>query len=1145
MASTRSRSRVTRQQLEQENEELRRLLAQKEAEPSLRPAEEDLKASERRFRSLIENGAEQISILSQDGTLLYENPTTRTILNYAHGSLIGQSVWDIVHPDDLSRLRAEFELLLQNPDAHPRDEFRLRSSDGSWRWVEGVATNLLSEPSIHGIVLNYHDITERKQSEVSFRYLFANNPQPMWVYDLETLAFLEVNEAAIEKYGYSHDEFMQMTIRDIRLPDEWLRLELNLARTRPPQERTGPWKHRTKDGRLIDVEITSHEIEFLGHKARLVLVTDITERKHAEESLRQNEDRYRDLVENSHDLICTHDLDGNLLSVNPYPGEILGYSTEELLQMNLRDVLTPEAQMYLPDYLSNIRQHGVAKGDMHVKTRRGEVRIWEYRNTLRTEGVETPIVRGMARDVTEQRRAEEKFKQSERELAEAQRVAHLGSWTREEPSGAVRWSTETYRIFGVEPGTPVDYQTFIRRVHPEDVASVEESLQRALATGGEFRYEFRIILDTGETKNVVEMGHPIRDASGKVAGFFGIAQDITERKQAEEKLRQSERDLAEAQRVARVGSWRREVPSQIVRWSEEMFEIFGVERGTPVTYETFIRRVHPEDVPRVEQDSERALAEGAEFQHEFRIVLSTGAIRSIREVGHAVKDANGNVTGLFGTAQDITEQSRAEEQLRYQAALLANISDGIIATDASYRITSWNQAAEAMVGWKAEEVLGKDLRIVLPYGEGNQGLRPADMPGDHFRTEYTLARKDGTPIWIETSYITMRDAMGRITARVGVSRDMTDRKRAEERERQQMQRLLALREIDTAITSSLDERFTLNMLLTQVTSTLEVDAAAVLLLNSVMGTLNFAAGHGFRQPPARSEVPLTAYHSGDAARERRVVIEPDLQRSALPFARREMVEQEQFKAYVAAPLIAKGEVKGVLEIFHRSQLAPDAEWLDFLQTLAGQAAIAIDNAQLFEGLQRSNFELAIAYDSTIEGWSRALDLRDKETEGHTQRVTALTIALAKALGFSNEEIVHVRRGALLHDIGKMGVPDAILLKPGPLTDEEWVLMKKHPSFAYELLTPIRYLKSAALDIPYCHHERWDGSGYPKELKGEQIPFSARIFAVIDVWDALTSDRPYRPAWTKEQAVEYIRAQSGTQFDPRVVEAFVEMLREGA
>jgi putative nucleotidyltransferase with HDIG domain len=197
----------------------------------------------------------------------------------------------------------------------------------------------------------------------------------------------------------------------------------------------------------------------------------------------------------------------------------------------------------------------------------------------------------------------------------------------------------------------------------------------------------------------------------------------------------------------------------------------------------------------------------------------------------------------------------------------------------------------------------------------------------------------------------------------------------------------------------------------------------------------------------------------------------------------------------------------------------------------------LDILLLFQSKQCFHYsknELSIAYDETIEGWSRALDLRDKETEGHTQRVTETTIKLARLFGLNEEEIIQVRRGALLHDIGKMGVPDGILLKPGPLTDDEWVIMRQHPQFAFDMLSPIYYLKSA-LDIPYCHREKWDGSGYPRGLEGEEIPLEARIFAVVDVWDALTSDRPYRPAWPEKKVLEHIQSQTGTHFDPQVVE----------
>ena len=359
--------------------------------------------------------------------------------------------------------------------------------------------------------------------------------------------------------------------------------------------------------------------------------------------------------------------------------------------------------------------------------------------------------------------------------------------------------------------------------------------------------------------------------------------------------------------------------------------------------------------------------------------------------------------------------------------------------------------------------------------------------------------------------------------------------------RRRLEHLQALRAIDVAIISNYDLRQRLDVLLKHITEQLGVDAVVILLMDANRQYLEYGASCGLHSSMLRfTRLRLGEGIAGRAAQQSEILHIHDLQADPQTLAYSPSLVHEGFRSYYAAPLIAQGKLQGVLEIFHRTTLNPDAEWLGFLEALAGQAAIAIENTSLFEDLQRTNVELSQAYDTTIEGWSRALDLRDKETEGHTQRVTDLTLELARSFGFSEMELEHMRRGALLHDIGKMGVPDEILLKPGKLTKGEWRVMRKHPGLAHEMLLPITYLRPA-LDIPYCHHEKWDGSGYPRRLKGEEIPLTARIFAVVDVWDALTSDRPYRPALSPEDSLAYIRAETGTHFDPQVVAAFVTLL----
>jgi len=354
-----------------------------------------------------------------------------------------------------------------------------------------------------------------------------------------------------------------------------------------------------------------------------------------------------------------------------------------------------------------------------------------------------------------------------------------------------------------------------------------------------------------------------------------------------------------------------------------------------------------------------------------------------------------------------------------------------------------------------------------------------------------------------------------------------------------LKQLQGLRNIDMTIAGSLDLDLTFNVILKEVTTLLDLDAAAILRLEKDTAALRYEAGHGFYG----EKLPSIAFQPGEGlagqvVKERKPVHIDDLGKVVSDPVQGPLLERERFATYYAVPLIAKGRIQGVLEAYHRNVQEMDEEWFEFLQALASQTAIAIDNSELLQNMENANLDLLQAYDATIEGWAYALGLKDEETEDHSQSVTRLTLQIARKMGIKDEALVHVKRGALLHDIGKMGVPDSILLKPGPLTDEEWKIMREHPSHAHKMLSRIEYLKPA-LDIPYCHHEKYDGSGYPRGLKGEEIPLEARIFAVIDVYDALTSDRPYRKAWSKESALQYIREESGKHFDPEVVKVFLQ------
>jgi len=358
--------------------------------------------------------------------------------------------------------------------------------------------------------------------------------------------------------------------------------------------------------------------------------------------------------------------------------------------------------------------------------------------------------------------------------------------------------------------------------------------------------------------------------------------------------------------------------------------------------------------------------------------------------------------------------------------------------------------------------------------------------------------------------------------------------------KQQLQRLTATRTMDQAILSVQDLSTVLEIFLQQIASSLGVDAVRILLAgqtaqqfecagslgfqNAHEKALNFSASDGYSWQAIPQNENINIHNLMDKTEE----ISP------------EWIQREGFVIYLGLPLISANVCKGTLELFNRSVFEPDAEWLETFSAMAGQVCVALEHFELLERLFRTNRELVQSYDATIQGWSQALELRDQETQGHSRRVTDLAVKLAAVMGYPANKLVNIWRGALLHDIGKMGVPDKSLLKDGPLDDEEWELMRRHPKYAFDLLKGIPFLEEA-LEIPYCHHEKWDGTGYPRGLIGEEIPLAARIFSIVDVWDALGSERCYRKAWPQEKAIDYINGQSGKYFDPQVVDAFLKLI----
>jgi len=870
---------------------------------------------------------------------------------------------------------------------------------------------------------------QRKQTEIQLADALAFNEQILTASPVGILTYkfsgecMSANACVAQMVGATIEQLKQQNFRTL---ESWKRsglFEMAEHAIASRQLVAGDVHVLTTFGK--NVWLRAQFVTFQSGEEQLLLLTfvDITEHKYAEAAMEASERRFRSWIEYSSDIITIIDTAGIIQYESPSIKRLLGYLPEEMLGKNAFSFIHPEDQEKVINLFLERIQHpqGVTSVEFRFRHNDGSWRFLEAIGRVYTDEHGELVALINSRDITERKQAEEAQRDSE---------TRYRTVMENSVEAICLYELETRRVIAANPAfmNLLGYQAEeITNLSMYDIvahekSNIEEFLQRILSDGATSMDE-RLWRRKNGTLVPVEVTANRIQQTGKEL-IFVVGRDITQRKRAEEILREKEQLLSEAQRIGHIGSWSYDIPKDMITFSDEMYRLLDIL---------------PE-----------------EFQHNSQDFL----------------------TLIFPSDRSST------------AAWLEDMKAGMQSKALNFRILSRTG----------------ELRYLHCTGA-------VEFGPDHKPTRF-----------------------------IGIMQDITERKAAEIQINQHIKRLMALSEIDRAIMSSFDQRYTLGVILSQVISQLQVDAADVLLLNEETQILEYMVGQGFRTKLIESaQLSLGESHAGRAARERRMIRLADLRETTSAQSFSMFVSAEGFVSYIGMPLISKGQVKGVLEVYQRSLLQPYQEWLDFFHTLVGQAVIALENAALFGNLQATNEELYRAYDATIEGWSRAMDLRDRETEGHTQRVTRLTLELARAIEMDESQLAHIRRGALLHDIGKLGVPDHILFKPAPLTPEEMEIMQKHPEWAYEMLAPIAYLKPA-LAIPYCHHEKWDGTGYPLGLKGEQIPLEARIFAIVDVWDALRSDRPYRKAWPEEQVLDYIQEHSGTHFDPRVVELFFNVVQ---
>jgi PAS domain S-box-containing protein/putative nucleotidyltransferase with HDIG domain len=530
------------------------------------------------------------------------------------------------------------------------------------------------------------------------------------------------------------------------------------------------------------------------------------------------------------------------------------------------------------------------------------------------------------------------------------------------------------------------------------------------------------------------------------------------------------------------------------------------------------------------------------FETRFRKVNGTSFVGDLHMWG--VWNAAGQLESMEGFLEDITEKRAAQSQIIKLSQAVEQNPIGIVISNGDSLIEYANHGCLDIFGYTPGEMIGQSIRTLVPSTTSPEELeliRNTLKSGEAYRGETQNTKKNGDIFWERFVASPIHNNTDETPNTLILLEDITEQYSNRARITQQVEELSALRTIDLAISSNLDLKATLNIIGNLALKHLRTDAVSIELYDSQFNMLHTAVQSGFELViPEDVPFPVAADLTDWELVEEFSIHIPEKLFERRTGSRLSFPQEDQFNACFGLPLVAKAEVKGLFRVYLKEPLTPEQHWLDFFYNLAAQTAIALDNFEMLRSLKQSNTDLLEATETTIEGWSKALNYRDAETEEHSERTTRWTIELAREMGYSEDDLVYIRRGALLHDIGKVAVPDAILNKPGPLTDEEWVYMRRHPVAAYEVLSPIKFLKKS-LDIPYCHHERWDGSGYPRGLAADEIPLAARIFSVIDVYDALSTDRPYRKAWPQEKVISYLRENKGIQFDPNVVDQFLALL----
>ena len=676
---------------------------------------------------------------------------------------------------------------------------------------------------------------------------------------------------------------------------------------------------------------------------------------------------------------------------------------------------------------------------------------------------------------------------------------------------------------------------------PSELDSARESFATVLAGSAAHKTVYHLVQPGGQAFFADVNAAPVTGSDGQPEGMVLVVRDLTEWSAISTELRDHRRRLDLLMNEAPVQTWTADPSLTITSSMGAGLHAFGMAANqfSGVKVAALFPAPSEFEEHEVVQAHRQALAgQVVSFECQFDGRCFNARVEPLR-------DDQGQITGVIGAGLDVTEDRRAHEALyaseRMAQALLDAVQSLAVLIGVKGEILALNEAAALRFQQPIHSLLGQNVFTLLPEDAARRLRERIDWVCQSRRGMQYIDDPPGLDY--EISLQPAFDAQGSVTRLAVAVHDISDLLRVQHQERKRRQVAENLRAISKSLSRAIQFDDVFEVILQGLQRLIPNAEPHILVREGER--LNVIC------PRSAPDTPLVRRLKADGLKVQDTPILSSMAADYYPVLVTDLTPGQlsgplpggdRVRSYAGAPILVGQQVYGFLGLASEQIHAFSAEQTSLLESFANQAAMNIQKAQVFAALENSHQQLSIAYEATIAGWARALEMRDKETEGHSQRVVDLTERLARLLGVPASELDALRWGALLHDIGKMGIPDNILLKPGPLTDDEWISMRQHPRLAYEMLSGIPYL-NASLTIPFSHHEHWDGTGYPLGLKGEEIPLPARIFAVVDTYDALSSDRPYRLAWQKSEVLRYLHARSGTQFDPQVVKAFFDIIQE--